>query len=139
MIAVTNRTLDRAQELCQTVIATLPHAAGRLSAHPFPAALPELAAESDLIVNTTNLGLHDGDPMPWDTSIGFRPGQVVYDLIYNRPTELLALARAQGATAIDGLGMLVHQGARAFELWTGMAAPVEVMYEAIRERCQTPT
>ena len=67
--------------------------------------------------------------MPWDASVPFRPDQVVYDLIYNRPTELLALARSQGATAIDGLGMLVHQGARAFELWTGRTAPIDVMME----------
>ena len=92
-----------------------------------------LAAEADLIVNATSLGLHEGDPLPWDAFVPFRPGQIVYDLIYNRPTELLALARSQGAAAIDGLGMLVHQGARAFELWTGVAAPVEVMYQEIRD------
>jgi shikimate dehydrogenase len=49
-------------------------------------------------------------------------------------TPLLALAEAAGARAIDGLGMLVHQGARSFELWTGRAAPVAVMYEALGRR-----
>lgn len=132
-VAVVNRTLERAQDLFKIILAALPHAAARVSAHPFPDALAGLAAGADLIVNTTSLGLHEGDPIPWDASVAFRPSQIVYDLIYNRPTELLALARSQGATAIDGLGMLVHQGARAFELWTGMAAPVDVMYEAIRE------
>ena len=100
---------QRSPRLCGAAVAGR---ASRLSAHPFPDALPELAAEADLIVNTTSLGLHAGDPLPWDAAIPFRPGQVVYDLIYNRPTELLALARSQGATAMDGLGMLVHQGAR---------------------------
>ncbi len=155
-VAVANRTQDRAQALCQALGAALEATAetqsaqrdseclsdlrvsavrpsSRLSAHPFPDALPELAAEAELIVNTTSLGLHEGDPLPWDAALPFRPGQVVYDLIYNRPTALLALARSQGATAIDGLGMLAHQGARAFELWTGVAAPAEVMLEAIRE------
>jgi len=132
-VAIANRTLDRAQDLCQTLAAALPDAVGWLSAHSFPDALAGLAAKSDLIVNTTSLGLHEGDPLPWDASVPFRPDQVVYDLIYNRPTELLALARSQGATAIDGLGMLVHQGALAFEMWTGVAAPVAVMAEAIRE------
>ncbi len=131
-VAVANRTLGHADELCQTIVAALPRAAGRLSAHAFPEALAELAIGADLIVNATSLGLHTTDPLPWDAAIPFRPGQVVYDLIYNRPTELLALARSQGATAMDGLGMLVHQGARAFELWTGEEAPVEVMAEAIR-------
>jgi shikimate dehydrogenase len=132
-VAVANRSLERATELCQTIAAALPGETARLSAHPFPEALADLTAEAELIVNTTSLGLHAGDPLPWDASVPFRPGQVVYDLIYNRPTELLALARSQGAVALDGLGMLVHQGARAFELWTGMAAPVEVMFAAIRE------
>ncbi len=111
-VAVVNRTLERAQDLCQSIIAALPDAAARLSAHPFPDALAGLAAEAELVVNTTSLGLHEGDSLPWDASVPFRADQVVYDLIYNRPTELLALARSQGASAIDGLGMLVHQGAR---------------------------
>lgn len=133
-VAVVNRTLDRALELCQTIVAALPDSASRLSAHRFPEALTELAAEADLIVNATSLGLHEGDPLPWDAMIAFRPGQVVYDLIYNRPTGLLSLARSQGAIAIDGLGMLVHQGAQAFELWTGQEAPVKVMVAAITAR-----
>ena len=111
-------------------------AAGRLSAHPFPDALAGLAEEADLIVNTTSLGLHAGDPLPWDASVAFRPGQVVYDLIYNRPTELLALARSQGATALDGLGMLVHQGARSAALWTGKDA--DELAHLMREGLRTP-
>ena len=109
-------------------------AADRLSAHPFPDALAGLAEEADLIVNTTSLGLHTGDPLPWDASVAFRPGQVVYDLIYNRPTELLALARSQGATALDGLGMLIHQGARSAALWTGKgeAELAHLMREGLR-------
>ena len=56
----------------------------------------------------------------------------VYDLVYNpRETQLLQRARAAGATGIDGLGMLVHQGAEAFRLWTGRDAPIEVMRQAI--------
>jgi shikimate dehydrogenase len=131
-IKVANRTLKNARKLCQDIASALPDAANRLQACQWPDDLTRLAVEVDLIVNTTSLGLHEGDPMPWDATVAFRPRQVVYDLIYNRPTELLALARSQGATAIDGLGMLVHQGARAFELWTGQDAPVEVMAEAIR-------
>jgi shikimate dehydrogenase len=133
IVAVANRTPDRAWELCQTVAAALPEAADRLSAHAFPDGLAELAPEADLVVNATSLGLRDGDPLPWDAAIAFRTGQVVYDLIYNRPTPLLALAEAQGARTIDGLGMLVHQGACAFELWTGREAPIDVMMEAFRD------
>ena len=133
-VTVANRTQERAQNLCQALAAALPGAADRLSAHPFPDALTGLAAGADLIVNTTSLGLHTGDPLPWDASVAFRPGQVVYDLIYNRRTELLALARSQGATALDGLGMLIHQGARSAALWTGKgeAELAHLMREGLR-------
>jgi shikimate dehydrogenase len=131
VVAVVNRTIGRAEALCETIRRPLPNA--RLSAHPFPAALPALAPAADLIVNTTSLGLHPDDPLPWDAAIPFRPGQVVYDLIYSRRTPLLDLAARADAQAIDGLGMLVHQGARSFELWTGREAPVEVMFGALRE------
>ncbi len=118
-LTIANRTLDKAQALCQTITIALPQAAGCLRAIRWPEDLPAAAAGAELIVNTTSLGLHEGDSPPWDAAVPFRPGQVVYDLIYNRPTELLAQARAEGATAIAGLGMLIHQGARSAALWTG--------------------
>ena len=133
-VSIANRTLDNAEALRRSIAAALSHAAGRLSAHPFPDALAGLAEEADLIVNTTSLGLHAGDPLPWDVSVVFRPGQIVYDLIYNRSTELLTLTRSQGATALDGLGMLVHQGARSAALWTGKdeAELAHLMREGLR-------
>ena len=71
---------QRPQRLC----GELPSArgAGRLSAHPFPDALPELADEADLIVNTTSLGLHADDPLPWDAAVAVpaRPGRLRSDL-----------------------------------------------------------
>ncbi len=131
-VAVCNRTLSRANELCQTIRRALPDAA--ITAHPFPDGLPELAEAADLIVDATSLGLHgDADPLPWDPTVPFRADQVVYDLIYNVETPLLKLAAAGGAQAIAGLGMLVHQGARSFELWTGRAAPVDVMFAAVMD------
>jgi shikimate dehydrogenase len=59
--------------------------------------------------------------------------QAVFDIIYNRQTELLLDARAAGALAIDGVMMLVYQGAKALEIWTGKKAPVAVMEKAVRE------
>jgi shikimate dehydrogenase len=131
-VAVVNRTLSRADELCEAIARDRPASAGRLSAHPFPRALATLAPEAGLVVNTTSLGLKGmDDPIPWDPAVPFRPGQVVYDLVYGSPTPLLRLAASEGARAIGGLGMLVYQGALAFELWTGQLAPIEVMFEAI--------
>jgi shikimate dehydrogenase len=89
----------------------------------------------DLLLNATSLGLQPSDPLPCDAR-AFPLAQVarVYDMIY-RPAEtpLLAAARAAGCRTANGLGMLLYQGARALELWTGRQAPIEVMRKALRE------
>lgn len=131
-VAVCARDVAKANDLCRTIADALPLATGRLSAHPFPTALATLAAGAHLIVNATSLGLHEDDPAPWDLNVPFQSDQVVYDLIYHRPTAFLIRAAAYGASAINGLGMLVHQGAKAFELWTGYPAPIDVMRAAIQ-------
>jgi shikimate dehydrogenase len=72
----------------------------------------------------------EGDVLPLDPA-GLHPGQLVVDLIYHPAvTPLLTEAAARGARTLNGLGMLVHQAAVAFEHWTGRAAPVEVMRAA---------
>jgi shikimate dehydrogenase len=64
--------------------------------------------------------------------VPFTRGQIVYDLVYNpRETRLLAKAADDGARAIGGIGMLVHQGALAFARWTGIQPPIDVMEAAI--------
>jgi shikimate dehydrogenase len=59
--------------------------------------------------------------------------QAVFDIVYNRDTELLQDARAAGAVAVDGVMMLVYQGAKALQIWTGKKAPTDVMERAVRE------
>jgi shikimate dehydrogenase len=89
-------------------------------------------AEVDLLLNATSLGLKPGDASPLDEKL-FSPGQAraVYDMIYKpAETRLLAAAKAAGCRTANGLGMLVGQGARAFQLWTGIAAPVQIMRRA---------
>lgn len=91
------------------------------------------ASAADIVINTTSLGLspHEQD-MPWDEDIAFHPGQLVYDLIYNpKETKLLQHAKKSGAKALNGLGMLAHQGALAFSLWTGQKAPVALMKDYV--------
>lgn len=87
-----------------------------------------LAARAcDLVVQATPVGMKPGDPtlLPPES---FRQGQLVFDLIYNPPvTPFLAAAKAAGARTANGLGMLLHQGARSFRLWTGRAAPLAAM------------
>jgi shikimate dehydrogenase len=100
---------------------------------PFtPAALDAAAARAALVVNATSLGLH-GDAPPAELPLeGLGAGQVVADIVY-RPggTPWLAAAAGRGARPVDGLGMLLHQGAAAFEQWTGQSPPVAVMREAL--------
>ena len=129
------RILARRPEQARSLVASLsPHlpAAGLLSAHAWPE-LPALAPSSRLIVNCTPVGMSPNiDASPWPDDLPFRPEQMVYDLVYNpRQTRLMAQAAAAGARAHHGLGMLVHQGARAWELWTGQPAPVDVMRAAV--------
>jgi shikimate dehydrogenase len=71
----------------------------------------------------------DGEAPPFDVA-KLHPGQFVYDAVYPVETPLLREARARGVRATGGLGMLVHQGALSFSLWTGVAPPLEVMWAA---------
>jgi shikimate dehydrogenase len=84
---------------------------------------------SDIIINATPLGLKQEDPLPIDAGI-LKPEQVVIDLIY-KDTPLLRSASSKGCTVLNGLGMLLWQGAIAFELWTGSPAPIDTMRDAL--------
>jgi shikimate dehydrogenase len=88
---------------------------------------PPDAGGADVIVNAT--------PVRDEVLVEPQAGQTVVDLAYygdGRETALAAAARAAGADVIDGLDALVRQGAPAFELWTGVPAPVEAMRAAVR-------
>jgi shikimate dehydrogenase len=87
------------------------------------------AGKYHIIINATPLGLRADDPFPLDTSF-LRPGQIVYDLIYKK-TRLFEQAAKKDCVAINGLGMLLWQGALAFKLWTGRNPDVEVMRKAL--------
>jgi len=89
----------------------------------------------DLILNATSLGLKPDDASPLDERLfSLNQTRAVYDMIY-RPaeTKLLAAAKAAGCKTANGLGMLLHQGAKAFEIWTGQAAPLAVMRRALEQ------
>ncbi|MQB00041.1 MAG: shikimate dehydrogenase [Actinobacteria bacterium] len=87
--------------------------------------IPDACSDSDLIVNCTPLGMDGEDAAP---GAAFAAGQAVVDLVYWPPqTPLLARARAGGAQAWGGLGMLVRQAAASFTIWTGQDPPLETM------------
>jgi shikimate dehydrogenase len=87
---------------------------------------------ADLVINTTSVGLKNGDgSLLIDVNL-LPAGSLVMDMVYNAElTPLLQAAQAHGCFVMDGLPMLLYQGALAFELWTGRDAPVEVMREAL--------
>jgi shikimate dehydrogenase len=94
----------------------------------------EALVETDILVNTTSVGMSpETDRTPVDADL-LRPGLVVFDIVYNPlKTRLLSEAEAAGAETIRGIDMLAWQGALAFEKWTGVQAPVDLMKrEAIR-------
>jgi shikimate dehydrogenase len=93
--------------------------------------LDRVVARTEVLVNATPLGMR-GEAPPFDPD-RLHPGQFVLDTIYHpAETTLLAAARARDVPCANGLGMLVHQAALAFELWTGETAPLAVMREAAR-------
>jgi len=87
---------------------------------------------ADIIINTTSMGMEGAAPEPPLGIEGVCKGQLVVDIVY-RPldTPLLKKAKALGAGTLDGLWMLIHQGARSFGLWTGEKFPVELMREKL--------
>jgi shikimate dehydrogenase len=85
-----------------------------------------------LLVNATPLGMHEGDNLPIDKSL-LTKDLSVYDVVYNRSTELVKAAAKVGAKACGGLGMLLYQGMLAFEKWTNLPAPQAIMRKALIE------
>lgn len=122
-VYIANRTYERALLLAQAF------GAEAIPLHALEALLPRL----DGVVNSTSLGMapdvHSTPPVAWQL---VPPTAWACDLVYRpRQTRFLQLAAAHGLKTVDGLGMLVHQGALAFERWTGHAAPISAMRDAI--------
>lgn len=130
-IIVLNRTAERAAFLVDDLAEAFPDSKLGFESLTLQA-LTRLNSHVDLVVNTTSVGMYPNvDTSPWPVEVPTPTGAIFNDLVYNPlETVFLAVARAAGAQTIDGLGMLVHQGAFAFKTWTGQQAPVEVMREA---------
>jgi shikimate dehydrogenase len=121
-VAVWNRTELRSRHLCEEL-------GGEVVAEPDQGAY-------ELIVNTTAVGLAGEDPfaeLPLSAA-RFSPQQTVVDMVYGgEPTALLWAAEAAGATTVDGIEILVQQGALSLELWTDRPAPLDTMRAAARQ------
>jgi shikimate dehydrogenase len=93
--------------------------------------LARAAEAADCLINATPLGLHKNDPLPLKKEL-LQKRHLVCDLVYNPPeTPFLKAARIREAKRHPGIGMLLYQGVIAFELWTGVKAPVATMKKAL--------
>jgi len=128
-IVVFNRHLHRAEALVRFFAKSAAHM--ELRAMPWHESIIEAElAKTKILVNATSVGLH-GDETPIPAEL-IPPDLLVMDLIYNPPrSRLLRDAAAAGCGVLSGEVMLLHQGAAAFTLWTGLAAPVELMHEKL--------
>lgn len=88
--------------------------------------------DCQLLINASPLGMKDNDPSPIDKNL-LHKDLYICDVIYNRKTQLIKDAEELDLAAKGGLGMLLYQGAAAFELWTGQSAPIKDMRRALEE------
>lgn len=120
-VEVWNRTALRAEHLCEELGGAATEAV--------------VQGDFELIINTTAAGLRGEDPfveLPLEP-VAFRAGQTVVDLVYGgQPSRLLAAAEAAGANIVDGIEILVRQGALSLQIWTGREPSLEAMRSAVR-------
>ena len=125
-LVLVNRSLEKLVSLQKQALEILP--GGHVTSIPHDqASLEKALPQVDLVINATNLGMKPGDaPVLAGASLDAR--HLAYDMVY-RPheTAFLKQARTIGASASNGLGMLLHQGAVSFEWWFDRAAPLEAM------------
>jgi shikimate dehydrogenase len=128
-IIIANRTFDKARGLAKSIADSY---GGQVRAVPLGNGQFRSEMESsDLLVNTTPVGMKQDDPVIVDIN-WLHPGIAVYDLIYTPPeTKLVKTARERGLRCAGGIDMLVFQGALSFEIWTGSSPPIDLMRSAL--------
>lgn len=127
-VYVWNRSAQKLEALMKTAEAK----SGKIVGIQSTDEVANAVKESQMIVNATSVGLKEGDGMPAE-GLAFSPRHFVFDVVYHRETAFLAEAKKVRAKTSNGLGMLVYQGAKSFEIWTGSPAPTEVMFHAISQ------
>jgi shikimate dehydrogenase len=130
-IIIVNRTATRGQELVKLLNGKTKAKANFVEWD----GTFEIPLDTDILVNATSIGLFpDIEARPDIAYDGISSGMIVCDVIPNPPdTAFLRQAQSRGAKTLNGLGMLVYQGAIGFKMWTGLDAPVDVMYQALKK------
>lgn len=131
-LAILNRSAGRAEELAGELGAHAPQT--RVFAGPLcPEEIKKWAMEADLFVNATSLGLENAAETPLEDPSLLPTGCAVCDLVYRTGgTRLIRTAKSRGLRTLDGLSVLLYQGARAFTLWTGEEAPIGAMKASLK-------
>ena len=130
VVTVSDKDAERAARLGREIEALGAKADVHVAA-PDTAAWVRVSRESDLVVQATPIGMHAGEESLLGSD-AFRAGQVVFDMIYMYPeTVFMQAARGGGARVANGLGMLLHQGALAFRIWTGREPAIVAMRQAL--------
>ena len=134
-IIIANRTVSKAESLTEQVRQRFP--AVKIEATGMEHAdLKRVFHNVDMIINTTSIGLKREDPSPAPKEF-LHKDLFVCDLIYNPPdTELIRYAKELCRGHMNGSGMLIHQGAASFKLWTGIEPPIQVMRQALQDALQ---
>ncbi|MEM3716234.1 MAG: shikimate dehydrogenase [Candidatus Bathyarchaeia archaeon] len=131
-LVILNRTVDKAEGLAKDIACSLGIRAdtvrfGKLDYSHLETELKD----ADIVINATSVGMKPNDEETPIKRELLHSGLIVFDIVYEPlETRLLREAKLAGAKTIDGLSMLIHQGAASFEIWTGVKAPIEVMREA---------
>jgi shikimate dehydrogenase len=127
-ITLVNRSPERGRILTELLNAKTPAKTGFVEWR----GTYSIPGDTDILVNATSIGLFPNvHEKPDIAYASIRPGMVVCDVIHTPLTPFLKEAQDRGAKIVDGLGMLVYQGAIGFKLWTGLEAPVEAMHRAL--------
>jgi shikimate dehydrogenase len=131
-IHLCNRSVDKADRLAAEINAKIRPCASTVSAES--GALRQVVARCQLLVNGTSLGMHPHEQALPIAAELLAPHLTVADIVYNpHTTRLLAAAMERGCRVVHGLGMLLHQGALGFALWTGIEPPLAPMRAAAEE------
>ena len=130
-IYIANRSIGKAEQLSAELKKALPALESEVCELADSARLAEFIKCSDVLIQSTSVGLKDTDGAPFELDILQETADLcVYDLIY-KDTELLKYCRKKGIKHANGSDMLLYQGAASFEFWTGRKAPVEAMRKGL--------
>lgn len=128
-ITLVNRTACRAESLAESIRQVAADCQVRVLALSDLDAVSDAMRQTQVLIHGTSLGLHPDDPLPFPVS-GIPPNLPVFDMIYSK-TRFQQQLHERGNPVVSGWDMLIYQGCRSFEIWTGFPAPEQAMRQAL--------